>query len=100
LPALREAFRKGLAPGEFIQLKAPFPTDDGGTEWMWVEVLAWEGDRIRGLLKNEPRQVARLQAGQEVTISQKDVFDYWRIDAQGKASGNETGPLIDARQER
>ncbi len=98
LPALREAFRKGLAPGEFIQLKAPFATDDGGTEWMWVEVLAWEGDRVRGLLKNEPRQVARLQAGQEVTISQKDVFDYWRFDARGQASGNETGKLIDAAQ--
>ncbi len=98
LPELREAFRKGLAPGEFIQLKAPFTTDDGGTEWMWVEVLSWEGERIRGLLKNEPRQVARLQAGQEVTIAQKDVFDYWRIDAQGKGVGNETGPLIEARQ--
>jgi len=47
LPELQKAFTAGLQPGEFIDLKAPFPTPDGGTEWMWVEVTSWKDDKIK-----------------------------------------------------
>ncbi|REN17115.1 DUF2314 domain-containing protein, partial [Mycobacterium tuberculosis] len=66
LPKLREAFAKGLQPGEYILVKAPFTTRDGGNEWMWVEVARWNGDAIEGLLKNEPVDVPGLHAGQMV----------------------------------
>ena len=45
LSKLAKAFNAGLAPGEFIQVKAPFVTPDGGNEWMWVEILSWQGKR-------------------------------------------------------
>ena len=32
LPSLRKDFQAGLEPGEFIQVKAPFATPDGGRE--------------------------------------------------------------------
>ena len=94
LENLKQDFNAGLEPGEYILLKAPFTTDDGGNEWMWVEVLAWKSGTINGLLKNEPYHIKGLKAGAEVEISQSDVFDYIRQFADDRSEGNETGELI------
>ncbi|HEX5357383.1 MAG TPA: DUF2314 domain-containing protein [Aquabacterium sp.] len=94
MPALREAFNRGLQPGEYILVKAPFTTSAKGREWMWVEVMNWQGDQITGLLKNEPIDVPGLHAGQKVRVSQADLFDYIRRFPDGQEEGNETGKLI------
>lgn len=99
LPALREAFNKGLQPGEFLLVKAPFPTRSGNNEWMWVEVSRWNGDAIEGLLKNEPVDVKGLHAGQMVKVSQAKVFDYIRRHPDGRHEGNETGRIIMRQQQ-
>jgi uncharacterized protein YegJ (DUF2314 family) len=95
LPALLKAFSKGLAPGEFIQVKAPFKAVDGGNEWMWVEIIEWQGNSIKGLLKNEPFNVPSLHGGQIVEVSQEDIFDYIRNYPDGRQEGNETGAIIE-----
>jgi len=87
-------YNNGLAPGEFIMLKAPFETPDGTNEWMWVEVMSWNGDSIKGLLKNEPFNVPGLKGGSEVIVNQDDIFDYIRVFPDGSRKGNETGSLI------
>lgn len=94
LPRLRDAFNKGLQPGEYILVKAPFTTRDGGNEWMWVEVARWNGDVIEGLLKNEPVDVPSLHAGQMVKVSQARLFDYMRRHPDGREEGNETSKII------
>lgn len=94
LPKLRDAFAKGLQPGEYILVKAPFTTRGGGNEWMWVEVTRWNGDAIEGLLKNEPVDVPELHAGQMVKVSQAKVFDYMRRYPDGRQEGNETSKII------
>lgn len=94
LPRLRDVFAKGLQPGEFILVKAPFTTRDGGNEWMWVEIARWNGDTIEGLLKNEPVDVPSLHAGQMVKVSQAKVFDYMRRLPDGREEGNETTKII------
>jgi uncharacterized protein YegJ (DUF2314 family) len=94
LPKLRDAFAKGLQPGEYILVKAPFATRDGGNEWMWVEVAKWSGDTIEGLLKNEPVDVPGLRGGQMVKVSQAKVFDYMRHHPDGREEGNETTKII------
>ncbi len=99
LPALREAFNGGLAPGEFILLKAPFDRPGGGKEWMWVEVIRWPEGRVEGLLRNEPEYARSLHAGQQVEVAEADVFDVLRRFADGREEGNETGAIIE-RQAR
>ncbi|WP_124540874.1 DUF2314 domain-containing protein [Piscinibacter terrae] len=99
LPALREALNNGLQPGEHLLVKAPFKTPDGGQEWMWVEVTAWEGEVIRGLLKNEPVQIPSLHAGQMVKVNQQEVFDYLRRDGKGREEGNETSKILQRMQD-
>lgn len=97
LPTLRQAFRKGLVPGEYILVKAPFATSSGEREWMWVEVTSWEKDTITGLLRNEPVNIPNLHAGQIVQVSQEEVFDFIWKHADGTVDGNETGKLIQQR---
>jgi len=95
LPGLQRSLAQGLAPGEYILVKAPFATPQGGQEWMWVEVTAWKGDVITGMLKNEPFNIPTLHGGQQVRVSQAQVFDYIRRFADGREEGNETGRLIE-----
>ena len=100
LPQLRTDFNAGLAPGEFIYVKAPFTTTDGGNEWMWVEVIQWEDKAIRGLLQNDPFHVPELKAGAEVAVDMDEVFDYIRQFADGTGEGNETGRIMQRAQQQ
>ncbi|HWS28264.1 MAG TPA: DUF2314 domain-containing protein [Xanthomonadales bacterium] len=94
LPQLRRDFEAGFEPGEYIQVKAPFPTASGGQEWMWVEVTAWQDDAIHGLLRNEPFDIPELHAGQKVEVDPDEVFDYLRQFADGREEGNTTAEII------
>jgi uncharacterized protein YegJ (DUF2314 family) len=98
LPSLQADFQRGLAPGEYIQVKAPFETSSGGQEWMWVEVSEWKGSSISGVLKNVPRDVPGMKLGQAVKVSQLDVFDYTRTFPNGREEGNTTGRIIEKMQ--
>lgn len=99
LPSLRGQFKKGLAPGEYLLVKAPFKRPSGGNEWMWVEVSRWQGKKITGLLQNDPFDIPDLKAGQAVEVSESDVFDYIRVFADGHQEGNETAKLIQKQSE-
>lgn len=100
LPALRASFSAGLRPGEFIQVKAPFSTPGGGTEWMWVEVMKWNGEAIEGMLKNEPVDIPSLHGGQVVTVKESEIFDYMRTFPDGAQEGNETGNILREMQKQ
>ena len=62
---------------------------------MWVEVTSWKGDKIKGLLKNEPYKIPKLHGGQIVDVLEGDIFDYIYRHADGVEEGNETGKLIE-----
>jgi len=99
LAAMRDQFKRGLGVGEYIQVKAPFKTDSGGNEWMWVEIQRWEGDRIDGSLQNTPFEIKALKSGQLVRIREQDVFDYIRKFTDGHVEGNTTGDIIRKMQD-
>lgn len=94
LPAIQKYFNQEFGLNEVLYVKAPFVTDDGGNEWMWVEVVSWEGDTIKGILQNDPYYIADLKSGMEVTVYQGDLFDYILYRADGSTEGNETGRII------
>ncbi len=95
LPQLHKDFDAGLLPGEYIEVKAPFKTPDGGTEWMWVEVRKWKSHIISGVLDNQPEKVPDLHDGQVVDVREEEVFDYIRHHADGSKEGNTTGSLLE-----
>lgn len=92
-------FLSGLPIGDTLLVKAPFKDPGGEDEWMWVEVTHWRGDRIDGILQNNPFHVRDLRAGSRVTVREADLFDFIRRHADGSEEGNETGKILE-RQER
>lgn len=94
LPQLRTIFQAGLKPGESILVKAPFRTISGGDEWMWVEVVSWNGNHIEGILQNDPYEVPSLKSGARVNVNQKDLFDFIHTLPDGTKEGNETSAII------
>ncbi len=99
LPELHNAFSAGLQPGEFIEVKAPFETPNGGKEWMWVEVTSWKANHIEGLLENDPFNVPNLHSGQTVKVQEEDVFDYIRQYPDEHREGNTTGAILRKMEE-
>jgi uncharacterized protein YegJ (DUF2314 family) len=100
LAALAPHFAKGVPELERLLVKAPFRADgdgDGGLEWMWVEVHGWKGDRLTGILVNEPEHVSTLHEGARVEVHQQDLFDYLHTRADGTTAGGETNRILEGR---
>jgi uncharacterized protein YegJ (DUF2314 family) len=95
--ALRERFAKGAPTGEMLQVKAPFAVPSGGNEWMWVEVVTWDGDVIHGILGNDPFHVPDLKSGARVDVKASEIFDYIWTKSDGKTEGNETTAILQKR---
>jgi uncharacterized protein YegJ (DUF2314 family) len=96
LSALRAAFEKGLPPRSRLLVKAPFPRDDEGKEWMWVEVMTWPANgEIEGILQNDPFHIQKLKVGSKVRIKEVEIFDYILHREDGTKEGNETGKLME-----
>jgi uncharacterized protein YegJ (DUF2314 family) len=94
----RARYAKGPPFGEHLSVKAPFETSSGGSEWMWVEVVKWNGNTITGILDNDPFEVPTLKAGARVEVPADKIFDYLLTRADGSEEGNETGKLMLARE--
>ncbi|HVV86110.1 MAG TPA: DUF2314 domain-containing protein, partial [Kofleriaceae bacterium] len=95
LAALAPRFAHGVPELERLLVKAPFATDSGGVEWMWVEVHAWKGDRLSGVLVNQPDDVSSLKEGAQVEVKQGDLFDYLLHRADGTEAGGETNRILE-----
>lgn len=48
----RELFKTGLKPNERLSVKYGF-TDGKNTEYMWLEVYAWDGDKLSGIVSDD-----------------------------------------------
>ncbi|MBK9033258.1 MAG: DUF2314 domain-containing protein [Myxococcales bacterium] len=94
LAALAPRFARGVPDLEALHVKAPFTTDHGGIEWMWVEVRTWQGQRITGILSNQPDDIAALKEGAEVEVRQDELFDYVHQRADGTTAGGETNRIL------
>jgi len=76
LTKLRSHFRNGMPVDEQLTIKARFTDDDGRVEWMWVAVVAFQGDWFEGTLDNGPEVITSLHDGQKVRVTLADVGDY------------------------
>ena len=63
----------GVVPG--AQVKLVFLPDEGIGERMWVSVTEVDGDRMVGLLDNDPAGIVGLLAGDRVEFERRHVLD-------------------------
>ncbi len=94
---LAPVFAGGVPDGDHLMVKGSFTTDDGGIEWMWIEVTGWKGDLITGVLNNEPFAIADLHGGARVETNPAEIFDYLWRKRDGTTEGGETSRLIEER---
>ena len=91
---VRAAWEGGLPTGDVIAVQVPFTDTQGRKEYVWAELRSWEGDRLTGVLVNEPYAVPSLKKGDVVEFRRADVFDYiWRH-ADGTREGNTTAAFL------
>lgn len=94
IETLKPKFQAGLAPSERLSVKAPFKTPAGRQEWMWIEVVRWEGQEISGILMNDPYYIPGLKSGARVETHENAVFDYIHELPDGSSEGNQTGKIM------
>lgn len=83
LPAFRERIAGGLGEGEQAVVKLGLPARDGGREYVWMRVEQWSADdTIIGPLLT-PSKGEKLAAGTEMTVGERDVFDYALLGPDG-----------------
>jgi uncharacterized protein YegJ (DUF2314 family) len=88
LDKLVPRFAKGIPGGEQLSVKAPFDTDRGGIEWMWVDVFKISKSTIEGTLNNDPNEVAALKAGAHVKVKLGKIADFiYRKDGEKTVGG-------------
>lgn len=87
LPAIKGRFLGGLPPGAQLSVKRGFPVEEGRSEYLWVGVGSWSGDRIRGRIENDPVRCAGFDRGQVVEFGESEVFDWLITHPDGTREG-------------
>jgi len=96
---LKPRFQRGELDHLHLTVKLPF-REGSVTEWMWVEVVRWQGSEVRGILHNQPEIVHVGPSGSQVAGSESDIFDYMLSLPDGGTEGNTTGALLRAQSQR
>jgi uncharacterized protein YegJ (DUF2314 family) len=84
-PEFVKAF-KAKRPLQGFAVKVPFK-EDAETEFMWVEVLKIDGEKIEGKLSNEPNTIKKLKLNDKVTVKVADVQDWIYSDGEKMVGG-------------
>ena len=64
-------------------------TGNGSTEHFWLTRIERKGDKISGLVSNQPQSVKTVKMGQRYEFT-GDMISDWTFKRNGKLVGNET----------
>jgi uncharacterized protein YegJ (DUF2314 family) len=74
-------------PDADYMVKAPFPTDDGNVEHMWIGALKYTDQGFTGKLANQPASIKAMKMGDELTVKRSDVTDWVILTPSGQEGG-------------
>ncbi|MEL6258702.1 MAG: DUF2314 domain-containing protein, partial [Pseudomonadota bacterium] len=87
LPVFWDLFNANPDYQDAFNLKVGLPTTDGSLEHIWIDQLSYEGGSIKGVIANEPLELANgVQFGDVVEVTAAEVSD-WTIWSEGKQYG-------------
>lgn len=93
-PEFVSAFQDRPPDDKRFIVKAPFTSEDGDTEHMWLEVFGLEPEYVHGHLMNEPFHNKKLKKGSQVEVPVSEISDWLCPDDQGNAKGNFTANIV------
>ena len=93
----KDLFKAGLQPNERLAVKFGF-SDGKNTEYMWLEVYAWDGDVLSGVISNDAYAIEGIKAGKRVKVPASEIYDYLHYFPDGTEEGNETGKILQKRK--
>lgn len=79
----------GPGPGEADHALKVAVAGNGTTEHFWLTRIKREGDKISGVISNQPQSVKTVRIGQRYVFSE-DMISDWTFKRNGKLVGNET----------
>jgi uncharacterized protein YegJ (DUF2314 family) len=80
----------------FYLVKAPFKTDGGSTEYIWLDNLEFSDGKFSGVITDEPLDIKAIHKGDRVTVSRDDVID-WLVSENGQMRGGYTEEVVERR---
>lgn len=98
LPTFKRAFAN-RETGERFMVKLPF-RGGGETEYMWLEVRAWKGAVVEGVLQDEPFRIKGLRRGARLKVDEGEIYDWLWNRADGSTEGGETSRILEQREGR
>ncbi|WP_394831574.1 DUF2314 domain-containing protein [Pendulispora rubella] len=93
-PDVRERFLRELPPTRKLLVKRGFPKQGGGSEFMWVAVVAVQNGQITGMLANDSAYQNDLRAGKRVTFDEGELFDWMLVDGDRREGGYSNEALL------
>jgi uncharacterized protein YegJ (DUF2314 family) len=93
LAVRKEFLASGTGPDRLrFGFKIGLATDDGGTEWLWIEPTQWDVlGRIIATLESEPFNVKGRKSGDVLDVAESEVGDYVIYDPRtGEQKGGYT----------
>ncbi|MEW6284528.1 MAG: DUF2314 domain-containing protein, partial [Candidatus Eremiobacterota bacterium] len=100
LPSIKSVFVAGLKPGERLYVRHAFEVDPFQQEHLWLRVTGWIGDRLSGVLVDQPQQLTDLACGDEVFLWDDQIYDWLFTRADGSCEGGYTEEVAIEAQER
>ena len=87
-------YRRIIPAHSFSCVKVPFSQQFSGkseltTEYMWINDIFFDGERITGTLVNQPNELTNIKVGDSVTVSLEEISD-WMFSIGGQTYGGFT----------
>jgi len=95
LPKAKSRFLKGLNKGEAFFLTTRIYDYEGNFEQIFVRVISWNNNLIKGTIANRLNRVKGFKYGQLIEFPEKAVLDWLITKANGKEEGNFVGKFLD-----
>lgn len=61
-------------------VKKGFAVKDGGTEYIWISELTWDGQTFEGVVGNIPQKDVAVKLGSRVRVTPQELADWMYLD--------------------
>jgi len=95
LPKAKKKYMKGLNDKQAFFLTTRIYDSLGNYEQIFVRVVSWEKEKVKGTIANQINVVKGFSYGQFITFPESDILDWLITNPNGSEEGNFVGKFLD-----